>query len=51
MIGAILFAIVIGLLMQALFRKEDEDRRANEQMFQYEEQVGIERMDPGNPGF
>jgi uncharacterized membrane protein YraQ (UPF0718 family) len=40
MIGAILFAVLIGLLMQALFRKEDEDRRANEQMFQYEQDIG-----------
>jgi uncharacterized protein len=32
-IGAITFAIVIGLLMQAIFRKEDEQRLADERLF------------------
>ena len=32
-IGAILFAFVIGLLMQAIFHKEDEKRLTDERMF------------------
>lgn len=32
-IGAILFSIVIGLLMHVLFRKEDEQRLADERLF------------------
>ena len=32
-IGAIIFAIVIGLLMQFIFRKEDEARLADERLF------------------
>lgn len=32
-IGAIVFAIVIGLLMQLIFRKEDEARLADERLF------------------
>lgn len=32
-IGAIVFAIVIGLLMQFIFRKEDEARLADERLF------------------
>lgn len=35
MIGAILFAVIIGLAMQFIFRKEDEDRLSDERMFQY----------------
>jgi len=34
MIGSIAFAFVIGLVMQALFRKEDEKRLADERLFQ-----------------
>jgi uncharacterized membrane protein YraQ (UPF0718 family) len=34
--GAIAFAFIIGLLMQLLFRKEDEARLADESMFQFE---------------
>ena len=33
-IGAIVFAIVIGLLMQLIFKKEDEARLADERLFQ-----------------
>jgi len=33
-VGAILFAFVIGLLMQLIFRKEDEKRLTDEKMFQ-----------------
>ncbi|MFA5602918.1 MAG: permease [Bacilli bacterium] len=33
MIGAIIFAFVIGLIMQALFYKEDEQRLADERLF------------------
>jgi len=35
MVGAILFAFLIGMIMQAIFRKEDEERLADERMFQY----------------
>lgn len=38
MIGAVLFAIVIGLLMQLIFRKSDEERLADDRMFQYKEE-------------
>ena len=34
MVGAIVFAFVIGLLMQMIFRKEDEKRLADERLFQ-----------------
>lgn len=37
MIGAVLFAIVIGLLMHVIFRKEDEARLADERIFIYQE--------------
>lgn len=40
MIGAVVFAVVIGLLMQAIFRKEDEARLADERMFKYEKEEG-----------
>ena len=40
MVGAILFAVVIGLLMQAIFRKEDEARLADERMFKYDKEEG-----------
>lgn len=33
MIGAVIFAFVIGFIMQALFRKEDEQRLADERLF------------------
>ncbi|MBI9107001.1 MAG: permease [Spirochaetales bacterium] len=36
MIGAVLFAVIIGLVMQFIFRKEDEQRLSDERMFQYE---------------
>lgn len=36
MIGAVLFAVVIGIVMQFLFRKEDEARLTDERMFQYD---------------
>lgn len=36
MIGAILFAFIIGLLMQLFFKKEDEKRLTDERMFSYE---------------
>ncbi len=35
MIGAIIFAVVIGLLMQTIFRTSDEARLSDERMFQY----------------
>lgn len=38
--GAIIFAIVIGLLMHLIFRKEDEKRLSDERMFQ----VGTQEM-------
>lgn len=34
MVGAIVFAFFIGIIMQKLFRKEDEQRLADERMFQ-----------------
>ena len=37
MIGAVLFAVIIGLLMHLVFRKEDEARLADERMFKYHE--------------
>ncbi len=37
MTGAIVFAVIIGLLMQAIFRKEDEARLEDEKMFKYNE--------------
>jgi uncharacterized membrane protein YraQ (UPF0718 family) len=37
MIGAVVFAVVIGLIMQFIFRKEDEERLADDRMFKYEE--------------
>lgn len=40
MIGAIVFAFVIGLLMQLFFKKEDEARLADERLFQYQETGG-----------
>lgn len=39
-VGAILFAFIIGILMQVLFRKEDEARLADEQMFRYTGEEG-----------
>jgi hypothetical protein len=35
MTGAILFAVIIGLIMQAIFRKDDEKRLSDERMFSY----------------
>ena len=40
MVGAMVFAIVIGLIMQAIFHKEDEARMADERMFKYEKETG-----------
>ncbi len=40
MVGAMVFAIIIGLLMQAIFHKEDEARLADERMFKYEKETG-----------
>jgi hypothetical protein len=37
MAGAVIFAVVIGLLMQFIFRKEDEQRLADERMFKYQD--------------
>ncbi len=37
MIGAIIFAVIIGLLMHFIFKKEDEARLADERMFKYQE--------------
>lgn len=34
MVGSVVFAIVIGMIMQAIFRKEDEKRLADERLFQ-----------------
>ncbi|MFA7129018.1 MAG: permease [Sphaerochaeta sp.] len=34
MVGAVGFAFIIGLIMQAIFRKEDEKRLSDERMFQ-----------------
>jgi len=34
MVGAIVFAFLIGIIMQRLFRKEDEQRLTDERMFQ-----------------
>lgn len=39
MMGAVLFAFLIGMIMQAIFRKEDEERLADERMFQYAEEA------------
>jgi hypothetical protein len=40
MAGAILFAVLIGVIMQALFRKEDEKRLSDERMFKYDKEEG-----------
>nr|WP_304242661.1 permease [Gracilinema caldarium] len=40
MVGAIVFAVVIGLLMQLIFRKSDEERLTDERMFKYEKTEG-----------
>jgi uncharacterized membrane protein YraQ (UPF0718 family) len=40
MVGAIVFAFLIGLLMQLFFRKEDEARLADERLFQYQDEEG-----------
>lgn len=37
MVGAVVFAVIIGLLMQLIFRKEDEQRLADERMFKYQD--------------
>ncbi|RKX74567.1 MAG: permease [Spirochaetes bacterium] len=47
MVGAVLFAVIIGILMQLIFRKEDEDRLADERMFKYtggDEGLSLSRM-------
>jgi uncharacterized protein len=38
-VGAIVFAFVIGLLMQLIFRKDDEKRLADESMFRFESEA------------
>ncbi|HAK46230.1 MAG TPA: hypothetical protein DCO79_09985 [Spirochaeta sp.] len=35
MTGAVLFAVVIGVVMQLIFRKDDEERLTDERMFKY----------------
>jgi hypothetical protein len=40
MVGAVVFAFIIGMVMQALFRKEDEARLADERMFRYAGEEG-----------
>ena len=40
MVGAIVFAVIIGLLMQLIFRKSDEERLADERMFTYKKTEG-----------
>ncbi len=37
-VGAVVFAFLIGILMQAIFRKEDEKRTENEALFKYDGQ-------------
>ncbi len=47
MVGAVLFAVIIGVLMQLIFRKEDEDRLADERMFKYsggDESLSLSKM-------
>ncbi len=47
MIGAVLFAVIIGIVMQLIFRKEDENRLADERMFKYsrgDEGLSLSRM-------
>lgn len=39
-IGAVGFAFIIGMIMQFIFRKEDEARLADENMFQYQPEEG-----------
>lgn len=39
-IGSILFAFIIGIIMQILFKKEDELRITDERMFQYQQEEG-----------
>lgn len=43
MVGAITFSIVIGLLMQFIFRKEDEDRLGDERLFKAPLEDGVGR--------
>ncbi len=45
MAGAVLFAVIIGLVMQFLFRKDEEKRMGDERMFQYQDS-GEERTLP-----
>ncbi|THB62454.1 MAG: permease [Spirochaetaceae bacterium] len=40
MVGAIFFSVLIGLLMQLIFGKEDEERLAEAKMFTYKEKDG-----------
>jgi len=37
MIGAVFFSVLIGLIMQFLFRKDDEGRLTNQAMFEYDD--------------
>jgi hypothetical protein len=43
MVGAVIFAVVIGLVMQLFFRKEDEERLSDERMFIYKKEGKEER--------
>ncbi|HOT62247.1 MAG TPA: permease [Treponemataceae bacterium] len=43
-IGAISFAVIIGLLMQIIFRKEDEARLADERLFTHPASEGSRRL-------
>ncbi|RKX85786.1 MAG: permease [Spirochaetes bacterium] len=36
MIGAVVFAVIIGMVMEAIFKKEDEERIADARMFRYD---------------
>jgi uncharacterized membrane protein YraQ (UPF0718 family) len=44
MVGAIVFAIVIGLLMQFIFRKEEQKRLLDETMFEQEDENELSLM-------
>ncbi len=47
MVGAVLFAVIIGMVMQVLFHKDDDKRLSDERMFKYnkdEECLGLGRM-------
>jgi len=44
MAGAVVFAFLIGLVMQALFRREDDERLADGRMFRYDGGEGKEDL-------